>query len=131
MIALTRRGSMLAGIALIAALAALATTIGTQNAWSASYKSCSLSESEQNPSNDKPTYVLSVKRKNTSCSTAKKVAKSYHSCRSKLGTSCNRKVRTHWTCTARKTSSSSLSFYATATCKWGTRRVRTQYQQNK
>jgi len=128
----TRRSSLLAIFAMTAALAALAIVLSAQPAQSAAaYHTCGLTESEQQPANDKPTYNLSLKQKSSSCKTAKKVMKSYHSCRSKLGFKCTSKVRTHWTCSATKTSSSSLSFYATATCKWGARRVKVQYQQNK
>jgi hypothetical protein len=125
------RSSLLAIFASIAALAALALAFSAQPALSASYKSCGLSDSQKEPAGDKPTYNLSLKQKKTSCSTAKKVMKAYHSCRSHFSIACTHKVRTHWTCNASKDSSSSLSFYATATCKWGSRRVKISYQQNK
>jgi len=72
MIGLTAQRSLLASVALIAALAALAMTVGAPTAWSASYTRCSLSESEQNPTSGKPTYNLELKKRKTTCATAKK-----------------------------------------------------------
>ena len=134
MIAQTRRSPRLAIFAVIAAFAALAAvamTVGMQNAEAASYKKCTLSESEQNPSGTKPTYNLTLKKKVTSCSTAKKVMKGFHSCRSKNGAKCTKKVRTNWTCSGSKTDSTNTLFYGKFTCKWGSRRVQGTYQQNK
>lgn len=134
MIAQTRRSPRLAIFVLIAAFAALAIaamTVGLQSAEAASYKKCTLSESEQNPSGTKPTYNLTLKKKVTSCSTAKKVMKGFHSCRSSKSATCSKKVRTNWTCSGSKTSNSSTLFYGKFTCKWGSRRVQGTYQQNK
>lgn len=130
MIAHHRRSSLLAIFALVAALGALTLTFGLQNAEAASYRSCSLSESEQDPRGSKPTYNLTLKRKVSGCSTAKKVMRSFHACRAKSSAKCTRRVRTHWTCSGVKTRSSSTVFYGKFTCKWGTRRVQGTYQQN-
>ncbi len=129
MISLSRRSTLLAIVAAIAAAAALAMTLGAQSAH-ASYKRCTLSESEQNPSGTKPTYNLSLKRIGTSCRTAKRVMRSFHSCRSRSSAKCTRRVRTHWRCSGTKTSTNSLGFYGKFTCKWGSRRVQSTYQQN-
>jgi hypothetical protein len=129
-IALIRRGSLLAVLALIAASAALTMTIGAQHAHAASYKPCSLSEREQDPPGSTPTYNLSLKQQHTSCATAKKVMKAFHACRPSAGYRCTKKVLAKWTCSGRKDSSTALIFYGSFTCKWGKRRVQSSYQQN-
>lgn len=132
MTALPRRSTLLAALALTAALAALAMTIGAQHADAASYTSCSMSALlKYNPDRTKPTYNLTLKKKNTTCTTAKKVMKAYHSCRAKRSIKCNHKVRTHWSCSATRTSNSESRFNARFTCSWGNRRVRSTYQQYK
>lgn len=130
MIAFTRRRSLLTVFAMLAASAALALTTGAQNAAAASYKSCSLSEREQDPPGSVPTYNLSLKRQKTRCSTAKKVMRAFHRCRSRTGYTCRKKVLSRWTCTGRKDSSTATILYANFTCKWGKRRVKSSYQQN-
>jgi hypothetical protein len=131
-IALARRSSLRFILPAIAAAAALAMTIGAQNAQSASYRKCTLSQSEQYPkgTKPKPTYNLALKAQGTSCATAKKVMKAFHKCRSAADYQCTRKVLTHWTCTGKKDSSTAQIFYANFTCKWGTRGVKSGYQQN-
>ncbi len=66
----------------------------------------------------------------TRCATAKKVLRAFHACRPRLSVSCGRKVLTHWRCSGRRTSSIPTTFYATFTCRWGSRRVQGTYQQN-
>jgi hypothetical protein len=129
-IAPTRRGSLLAVLALLAASAALAMTIGVQQAQSASYKPCSLSEREQDPPGTRPTYNLSLKQQHTTCATAKKVMKAFHACRPSTSYRCTKKVLARWTCSGRKDSSTALIFYGSFTCTWGKRRVQSSYQQN-
>jgi hypothetical protein len=114
----------------IAASAALALTVGAQSAQSASYKTCSLSERDQDPPGPIPTYNLSVKTQGASCTTAKKVAKAFHKCRPAAGYLCTKKVLSIWKCTGKKDSSTPLLFYASFTCKAGTKRVKSSYQQN-
>jgi hypothetical protein len=129
-IALTRRSSRHAVVGL-GALVVLAMTIGAQSAQSASYSNCSLSESQQDPPGTKPTYNSTpLKKKNTSCKTARKVLKSFHKCRAKRSAVCSHKIRTHWTCSGHRTSTSDTVFYGTFTCKWGNRRVKGSYGQN-
>lgn len=134
MIAHTRRSPRLAIFALIAALAALAALVMSSalpTAEAASYKKCSLSESQQDPSGSKPTYNLTLKRKVTSCSTAYKVLKSFHAKRSKGKATVSGKVRTNWTCSGSKTSSIPTGgFYGKVTCSWGSRRAQATYQQD-
>lgn len=132
MIALARRSSLRLIFAAIAASAALAMTIGTQNAQSASYKKCSLSQSEQYPkgAKPKPTYNLTLKAQTTSCATAKKVMKAFHKCRSAADYRCTKQVLARWTCSGKKDSSTAEIFYANFTCKWGKRGVKSSYQQN-
>jgi len=129
-IASTRRRASLAALALTAALAALAMAIGTSHVDAASYTECSMSAGlKYNPNRTKPTYHLKLWKKNTSCTTAKKVMKSYHACRRKNSVVCNEKVRNNWTCTASRTSSNDQRFNAKFTCRWGDRRVKSTYQQ--
>lgn len=130
----TRRSPRLAIVALLAALAALAALVASSSlptAEAASYKTCSLTESQQDPSGSKPTYNLTLKRKVTSCKTAYKVLRSYHAKRSKSKWKVSGKVRTHWTCSGSKTSSIPTGgFYGKVTCKWGSRRAQATYQQD-
>ena len=130
MIAPSRRTRPLPLLALVAATV-LALAAGAAPAQSAAYTSCSLSEREQQPGGTvpKPTYNFTLKRQKTTCTTAKKVMKAFHSCRALTSTRCTRKVRTHWTCTGAKDSSAAGIFSAHFTCKWGARRVRGTYQQ--
>jgi hypothetical protein len=130
-IARARRSSLRFILPAIAATA-LAMTIAAQNAQSASYRKCTLSQSEQYPkgTKPKPTYNLTLKAQGTSCTTAKKVMKAFHKCRSAAAYQCSRKVLTRWTCTGKKDSSTTEIFYANFTCKWGTRGVKSSYQQN-
>ena len=131
MIAPSRRTRLLPLIALLAA-SALALAFGASPAQAAAYRSCSLTQKEQQPGGTvpKPTYNFTLKRKGTGCTTAKRVMKAFHSCRALTSTRCTKKVRTHWTCTGAKDSSTAGIFYAHFTCKWGTRRVRGTYQQS-
>ena len=130
MIALTRRNPLPAIVTIIAAVAMIAVMLGVPNAHAAAYKSCSLSDRDQDPPGDVPTYNLTVKQQRTTCATAKKVAKAFHKCRAAAGFTCTKRLLSHWTCTGRKSSSTPVTFYASFTCKWGVRRVTSQYQQN-
>lgn len=115
--------------AMVAAVAALTLAIGARTAAAASYKTCGLSERDQDPPGEVPTYNLSLKHQKTTCSTAKKVMKAFHGCRSRKGHTCTKRLASHWTCTGRKQSSIDTLFYANFTCKWGARRVMGSYQQ--
>ena len=126
-----RRSSPLAILAALVASAALALTFGAQGAAAASkYRTCSLSERDQDPPGSKPTYNLTLKRSGTSCATAKRVMRGFHRCRSRTAVNCSKRLLSRWRCSARKTSSTDTIFYARYTCKWGTRRVQGTYQQN-
>ena len=114
----------------VLAAAALTLTFGAQGAAAASYRSCSLSERDQDPPGAKPTYNLTLKRIGTTCTTAKRVMRAFHGCRALTAVNCSKRLLSRWTCSARKTSSTDTLFYATYTCKRGARRVRGQYQQN-
>lgn len=134
MTASTRRSSPLIGTAVLAALVALALLAllgGAQHAQAATgLKTCVLLPNEQDPPGDKPTYNFTLKQKGASCSTAKKVLKAFHACRSAKSYRCTRKVLGTWQCTGKKTSSTALIFYASFSCTSGARRVTGQYQQN-
>lgn len=133
MTASIRRSSSHTGIAVLAAIIALALIAvvgGAQPAQAAGLKSCVLLPNEQDPPGDKPTYNFTLKQKGASCSTAKKVLKAFHACRSAKSYRCTRKVLGTWRCTGRKTSSTALIFYASFSCTSGARRVTGQYQQN-
>lgn len=114
----------------VLAAAALALTLGAQDAAAASYKKCSLSERDQDPPGEKPTYNFTLKRIGTSCATAKKVMRSFHRCRSHKAVNCSKRLLSRWRCTAKRTSRTDTIFYARYTCKWGKRRVQSTYQQN-
>lgn len=122
--------SLLTGIAVLAALAALAMTVGAKVAESATLRSCVMLPREQDPPGSKPTYNLTLKSKGASCVLAKRVMKGFHTCRAETAFRCTRKVLTNWRCTGRKTSSTRLIFYASFTCAWGPLRVTSSYQQN-
>lgn len=117
-------------VACIVLLAAFGLALGAQTASAAALKSCALRPAEQDPPGSRPTYNLGLKQQGTTCVTAKKVMKAYHACRPAKGYTCRKRVLVHWTCTARKTSSTPLMFYATYSCRWGSRRVTGSYQQN-
>jgi hypothetical protein len=128
MIASTRRSLLLVALALIGATLALG---AAQSAHAASYKSCTLSERDQDPAGDKPTYNLALKQIGTTCPTAKKVMNAFQKCRTTTNHRCTRKLlSSRWSCTSKKDSSTSTLFYATFTCSWGKRRVRSTFQQN-
>jgi hypothetical protein len=116
-------------LALVVAAATVALTLGVQSAPAASYKSCSLSERDRDPPGAKPTYNLTLRRQVTSCKTAKKVMYAFHKCRSKTRYTCTKRLLSHWRCTGKRESSIPTQFNASFTCKWGTRRVRSSYQQ--
>jgi hypothetical protein len=117
-------------LALLCALAAIAMTTGVRDAQSATTKSCSLSAGDQDPPGEVPTYNLTLRVARSTCTTAKKVMRAFHKCRPATGFKCTRKVLTHWTCTGRMSSSSAVTFYASFSCTWGTRKVTSRYQQN-
>ena len=125
-----RRSSPLAVLVAVVAFAALALALGAPAASAASYRSCSLSERDQDPPGSRPTYNLTLKRIGTSCTTAKRVMRTFHSCRSRTAVNCSKRLLSRWRCSARKTSSTDTIFYARFTCKAGTRRVQSTYQQN-
>lgn len=126
------RRRLLALMISAAVASALALAAGIAPARAATYQRCSLTQSEQQPTGakPKPTYNLTLQRQVSTCTTAKRVMKAFHSCRALTSYRCTRKVLERWTCTGRKTSSASGIFYATYTCTWGSRRVRGTYQQN-
>lgn len=132
MIAPHRRSRLLALTIATAVVPALALATGPAAAHAAAYKRCSLTQSEQQPTGakPKPTYNLTLQRQVTTCTTAKRVMKAFHSCRALTSYRCTRRVLERWTCSGRKTSSASGIFYASYTCTWGARRVRGTYQQN-
>jgi hypothetical protein len=117
---------------LIAASAALTVLLAAAPAQAASYKTCGLSQREQQPggTKPKPTYNLSLKQRGTTCSTAKRVMRAFHACRAIASERCAKKVLAHWSCSGRRSSSASGIFYATYTCTWGKRSVKGTYQQN-
>lgn len=120
--------SLLTVVAILVALVAM-TLVSASSASAATYKKCSLSERDRDPPGEKPTYNLTLKRQGTTCSTAKKVVKAFHGCRSKTSFTCTKRLLSRWTCTGRKTSSIPTQFNATITCKSGSKRVRGTYQQ--
>jgi len=129
-----RRSRLFVSTILMAAAIAIAMTLiaGAPPAHAATYKKCSLTQREQQPTGakPKPTYNLSLKRQVTTCKTAKRVMKAFHSCRALTSYRCTKKVLERWSCSGRKTSSGAGIFAATFTCKWGKRRVLGTYQQN-
>lgn len=115
----------------ILAAAALALSFGAQDAAAASkYKKCGLSERDQDPPGEKPTYNLTLKRIGGTCTTAKKVMRAFHSCRSRKAVNCSKRLLSRWRCAAKRSSRTDTIFYARYTCKAGTRRVQGTYQQN-
>jgi hypothetical protein len=114
----------------LVAVAAAALMVAAPSAAAASYRTCTLTEREQQPTNHVPQYNLSLKQQGTTCATAKKVMNAFHKCRSPKGYVCTRKVLTRWTCTGVRDSRIETTFYAHYTCTWGSRRVKGSYQQN-
>lgn len=123
-----RRSALL--VALLGVLLTLPATLRVDDALAVSYRSCTLSDSEAQPAGGEPTYNLTVKRSKVTCQTAKKVVNAFHRCRSTSSASCKKTLLSHWRCTGRKESSMATLFYGTLSCTYGTRRVRSSYQQN-
>ena len=121
------RGALLAELAGATLLALL---LFAAPGHAASYSSCRLSAGDQQPRGGKPTYNLKLAERGTSCATARRVMRGYHRCRSRRSVSCSGRVLSRWRCTGRKTSSTSITFYATYTCTAGRAAVRGTYQQN-
>ncbi|HUR86791.1 MAG TPA: hypothetical protein VMY78_15765 [Solirubrobacteraceae bacterium] len=115
-------------LAIAASVAALAALFGAPSAGAAA--SCGLRGADARPPDGRPTYNMTLQQTKTRCTTARKVMKAFHACRSPQEAGCSRKVLTNWACTGRKTSSIPTLFYGTFTCKWGSRRVTGTYQQN-
>lgn len=128
MIAPIRSRSLLGVVAMLVAVFAV-TLLSATSASAATYKTCTLSESDRDPPGEKPTYNLTLKHQQTTCATAKKVMKAFHGCRAKTSFACTRRLLSRWTCTGRKTSSIPTQFNATFTCTSGSRRVQVTYQQ--
>ncbi len=120
----------LAVLVLLACLAVVAVTLRASDSQAAAPRKCSLSQRDQDPPGDKPTYNLSLKATGSSCTTAKKVMVAFHRCRSAASFTCKKKVLSIWACTGRRSSSTPLLFYASFTCRAGARRVTSSYQQN-
>jgi hypothetical protein len=131
--AIARRRSLLAILVVIAAAAALAVTIGAQAAQPASYRACSLSESNQNPPGGTAAFALTVTQKNTSCTIATKVMKAFHGCRGDGGSRCGRRVLANWTCRGKRVAGGPRGlphlFFGTFTCTSGERGVTSGYQE--
>jgi hypothetical protein len=130
-IAHTHPRSLIATLALAAVCAVVVLTIGAQAAQAAPYRVCTLTEKQQQPTNGKPTFNLTIKRKGTTCANARKVARAFHNCRPKAKFTCAKAVFGGWQCSGRKLSSTKVAVYATFTCSSGARRVNSTYQQNK
>ncbi len=117
-------------LAIAVSLAALTAIVAAPSAQAASFHTCRLTGTDARPVNDLPTYNMSLKQTGTRCATALRVMKAFHACRTKTRAGCSRKVLTNWACTGRRTSSIQTLFYGSFTCKWGSRRVTSSYQQN-
>jgi hypothetical protein len=100
------------------------------HAQAATYKTCKLSDSQQQPAGGVPTYNFTLKQRHTTCATAGKVARAFHKCRSKSGVTCTKRLLSHWRCTGAKTSKLEVLFYAKYTCSYGVRRVAGTYEQD-
>ncbi len=128
MFAPIRSRSLLTAVTMLVALVAV-TLMSASSASAATYRTCTLSERDRDPPGQKPTYNLTLKHQKTTCRTAKKVMNAFHRCRSQTSFTCTKRLLSRWTCSARRTSSIPTQFNATFTCKWGSRRVRSTYQQ--
>jgi hypothetical protein len=69
-----------------------------------------------------PSYVTSISQTGTSCGTAKKVVKAFHSCRGSKTGRCTRKV-SGYRCTENRGKTYQGQFSAKVTCKRGKARV--------
>ena len=115
-------------VAAILAIAALAVA-DAREAQAASYRSCGLSLTDQEPPGGTPAYDLKVKRRATSCRTAKQVSKAFHRCRTASSFRCARKLLGAWRCTAGR-DPGTRTVRGTFTCRSGSRRVRGSYRQD-
>ena len=117
-------------IAVVAAAVLLVALLGAAQGHAAAYRTCALTENEQQPPGGIPTYTFTLKQQRTTCATARKVVTAFHRCRPKAAVQCARRLLAHWTCSGRKSSGTPVLFYATLTCRSGLRRVTSSYQQN-
>jgi hypothetical protein len=116
-------------LALAGALAGLLLLLSAPQA-DAAYSTCRLASSDQQPRSGKPTYNLRLQEDGTDCTTAKRVMRGYHACRSRTSVNCRGRVVSRWRCTGRKGASSDTQFDATFTCTAGRDKVRGTFQQN-
>ena len=111
--------------------AALAAAAALALPASSSAATCKLSLSQARKMG--PTYVTRLKVSGTSCSTAIKVTKAYHTCRLKHGKrgTCSTKVL-GYKCTDRRPAAESIptQFTGHVTCKRGSARITHDYQQD-
>jgi hypothetical protein len=118
----------LVAAAIAALAAALLLGLGAQSSVAAT-KSCHLSTYEQRHLG--ATYVTKVKVKKVSCGKAKKVIKAYHACRHEHGKAgkCSRKVAGGWKCSDKRFDQIPIQYDANTTCKKGTARIFSKYEQ--
>jgi hypothetical protein len=117
-------------IAAVAAAMLLTLVVCASHAQAATYKKCMLSESQQQPAGGVPTYNFTLKQRHTTCATAAKVMRAFHTCRAKSGATCTKRLLSHWSCKGAKTSSLAVLFYAKFTCSYGARRVMSTFEQD-
>jgi hypothetical protein len=118
----------LVAAALAALAAALLLAVAAQSSVAAT-KSCHLTAYEIRHLGT--TYVTKVKVKKVSCAKAKKVIKAYHGCRHKHGAAgtCSKKVSGGWKCTDKRFDKIPTQYDANTTCKKGTARIFSTYEQ--
>ncbi len=76
-----------------------------------------------------PTYVIWIRARNVSCRKAKERVRAFHDCRPGASGHCPNLGA--WNCSENRGPSTSYTYYSTAKCTKGGKRVRHRYQQNR
>jgi hypothetical protein len=76
-----------------------------------------------------PTYVLWIRARKVSCRKARERVRAFHACRPGKSGRCPNLGA--WNCSENRGPKTSYTYYSTATCKKGRKRVKHRYQQNR
>lgn len=131
MTVLARRSSLLLVFALTCV--AILLVVNTQQASSASWKTCSLSSTDKKPNKHGPTYLKKLKVKGgPTCAGGKSQVKKWFNCRTAGPKGdrdrCNKKID-GYTCKEDRSNQIPTSFDAAVNCRKGSKYVSHRYQQ--
>ncbi len=95
------------------------------------YRACELSPGQQLPPGGTPAYNLTVQRRGVSCRDAVAVMRAFHRCRTRTGTTCDRRLVGGWRCNGRSDRADPTMYGSFGCAASGARRVRGTYWQEK